>query len=110
MERWSVAILAAALLATAGCGKASKPQPTAATALMDMGKLQETFQPPSPEFQNSLTKLRFAIRYGQFDAALAELDKLAHSASLTEPQKKAVDDKVEQVKQAIASTAPKPPA
>jgi hypothetical protein len=77
---------------------------------MDMGKLQETFQPPSPEFQSSLTKLRFAIRYGQLDTALAELDKLAHSPNLTEQQKKAVDDKVEQVKRAIAAAAAKPPA
>jgi hypothetical protein len=40
----------------------------------------------------------------------AELDKLAHSANLTEQQKKAVDDKVEQVKRAIAAAAAKPPA
>ena len=102
-------MLAAALLVTAGCGKASNSQPSAATQIMDMGKLQEAFQPPSPDFQSSLTKLRFATRYGQLDTALAELDKLAHSANLTEPQKKAVDEKVEQVKQAIAA-APKPPA
>ncbi len=107
--RWTVAILAAAVLATAGCSKASKPQPTAASELMDMGKLQQTFQPPSPDFETSLTKLRFALRYGEFDTALAELDKLANTAGITEAQKKAVNDKIDQVRQAISAANAKTP-
>jgi hypothetical protein len=75
---------------------------------MDMAPLQQAFPSPAPEVQASLEKFRMAIRYGQFEPALVELDKLAQLPDLTEAQKKAVNDKIEQVKQRLSSAA-KPP-
>lgn len=49
------------------------------------------------------------IRYGQYDQALAELQKLGAVPTLTEPQKKLVNDLVEQVKQLAAKAPAKPP-
>jgi hypothetical protein len=103
-------LLLAGVFALAGCGKSSKPQPSADAAVMDMRQLQQAFPSPSNEVQSSLDKVRMAIRYRQVEVVLAELDKLANNASLTEPQKKAVNDKIEQVKQAISAAAAAKPA
>src|ERR1035438_7060594 len=69
-------VLLAGVLALAGSGKA-KPSPSPAAGLMNMGKLHEAFPSPAPEVQASLNKLQAAARYGQFEEALVELDKLA---------------------------------
>ena len=108
-NRIAIALLAG-VFALAGCGKSSKPQPSAAVAVTDMGKLQQAFPSPSAEVQASLNKVRFAVRYRQYEIVLTELDKLAKDASLTEPQKKAVNDKLEQVKQAVSAAAATKPA
>jgi hypothetical protein len=89
-------------LALAGCGKSSKetaapPQP----GVVDLGPLQNAFPDPTPEVKGSLDKLRFAARYGQFEAELVELDKLIGIPNLTEPQKKVINDIIEQVKAAL---------
>lgn len=94
-------VLMAGMLALAGCGKSDQPPPSAAPPVADVAKLLEAFPSPSPEVQGSLNKVRFAVRYRQFDVALIELDKVAQIPDLTDAQKKAVDDKVEQVKKAI---------
>lgn len=101
-------ILMAALFALAGCGKSGNPQPPAAATLMDISKLQQAFPSPTPEVQTSLDKFRLAMRYRQFDIALAELDKLANTAGITDEQKKAVTDKIDQVKQAVSAATAKP--
>lgn len=46
------------------------------------------------------------LRYGQFPQAMVQLDKLAHVPNLTEPQKKLVNDLLEQTKQVIAKAPP----
>ena len=51
------------------------------------------------------SKATMAIRYGQHAEALAELEKLAANASLTEPEKKVVNDVIGQVKQLLAKAA-----
>jgi hypothetical protein len=48
------------------------------------------------------------VRYGTYPDALAALDKLASDPSLTEPQKKAVSDLIEGVKQTLAKAATAP--
>ena len=45
---------------------------------------------------------------GTFDSAQAELDKLAQLPNITEPQKKALDEVVEQIKTAIKAGAAAP--
>jgi hypothetical protein len=100
-------VLLAGVLALAGCGKA-KPPPSPAAGLMNMGKLHEAFPSPAPEVQASLNKLQAAARYGQFEEALVELDKLAHQPNLTEAQKTAIDEKIAQVKERLTAGPPKP--
>ena len=105
MTNYLLVILMAGAFTLAGCGKSSKPPPAAAAGLMNMGNLQQAFPSPSAEIQNSLHRISMGARYRQFEVVLAELDKLANDASLTEPQKKAVNEKIEQVKQAMSAAA-----
>jgi acetate kinase len=76
---------------------------------VDLPKLQQAFQPASPEAQTSLAKTVMSVRYGQYPEALAELDKLANTAGISEAQKKIVTDVIEQLKQVMAK-APAAPA
>ena len=77
---------------------------------LDVPKLQQTFATDKPELQAGVTKAAMAIRYGQYPEALAELEKLAATAGLTDAQKAVVNDVVGQVKQLIAKPAAKPAA
>jgi hypothetical protein len=106
MLNYLLVILIAGMLASAGCGKSSKPAgPVRTPGVVDISDVQLAFPAPPPEVASSLDKMRFSLRYRQFDVALVELDKLAHLPNLTEPQKKAIDEAIEQVKQAIALPA-----
>ncbi len=102
-------VLTVGVLALAGCGKSNKPAPPAARVpgVVDLAQLQMAFPAPTPEISTSFSKLGFATRYRQFEPALVELDKLSRLPNLTEAQKKAVDEVIEQVKQALAVN-PKP--
>ena len=102
-------IMLAGVLALAGCGKSGKSAaPVRTPGTVDISDLQLAFPAPPPEVASSLDKIRFALRYRQYDGVLVELDKLTHIPNLTDPQKKAIDEVIEQVKQAIAFHA-KPP-
>jgi hypothetical protein len=105
-RHYVIIALAAGLLAVSGCGKSGEPKrgPLPPGAV-DLSPLQQAFPNPPPEVTTSLDKLRFAVRYRTFDAALPELDKLSHLPNLTDPQKKAINDVTEEVKAAM-----KPPA
>lgn len=72
---------------------------------LDVPKLQQMFATEKPELQSGASKATMAIRYGQHAEALAELEKLAANASLTEPEKKVVNDVIGQVKQLLAKAA-----
>ena len=102
-------VLMAGMLAVVGCGKSSKPQAPVVAPVADVSKLYEAFPSPSAEAKASLDKVRFAVRYRQYDAALAELEKLAQIPDLTDDQKKVISTKTEQVKQVIEAAAAKPP-
>ena len=98
------------VLALAGCGKSGESKPGAVPpGVVDLGSLQQAFPEPTPEVTTTLNKVRFSVRYRQLQPALVELDKLAKLPNLTEPQKKAVNDAIEQVNVAI-KTLPAPPA
>ena len=95
-------ILMGGVLALAGCGKSNTPAPTARTpGRVELGDLLKAFPAPTAEISSSLDKLRIASRYRQFEASLVELDKLTRIPNLTDAQKKAIDEAIEQVKQAI---------
>src|ERR1035437_1129025 len=102
-------VLMAGVLALTGCGKSNKSAAQARTpGMIELGDLPRAFPAPTPEAAASLDKLRFALRYRQYDIVQVELDKLAHLPNLTDAQKKATDEVIQQVKQAIAFHA-KPP-
>ena len=102
--------MAAGVLALTGCGKPPESKPTTVPpGVIDLGSLQQAFPAPTPEVTSCLERLRFAARYRQFAPALVELNKLAQLPSLTQPQKQAVSNVIEQVKVAI-QTGPTPPS
>src|ERR1035437_26208 len=95
-------------LALAGCGKPASTQVQGTIAAMDIPKFQQAFPSPTPAQQSSIDKVRMGVRYGTYPDALAAFDKLASDPSLTEPQKKAVSDLIEGVKQTLAKAATTP--
>ena len=102
-------ILTVGVFALVGCGKSDKQDtPARVPGRVDLSQMQEQFPNPTPEVSACLDKIRFTCRYRTFDAAQAELDKLAAMPNLTEPQKKAVDEVIEQVKAAIDAGAGRP--
>jgi len=101
-------VLLAGGLAFAGCGKPASTQVQGTIAAMDVPKFQEAFPSPTPAQQSSIDKVRMGVRYGTYPDVLAALDKLASDPSLTEPQKKAVSDLIEGVKQTLAKAATAP--
>ena len=102
-------VLMAGLLALAGCGKPKPPPPPPVPPVADVGKLYEVFPSPSAEVNLCLDKVRFAVRYRQYEVAAVELEKLAQIPDLSDAQKKVINDKAEQVKQAIEAASAKPP-
>ena len=108
MTKWVPGILMAGALALAGCGKPTaevSPQMEINGVKLDVPRLQQAFATEKPDLQSGVNKATMAIRYGQNAEALAELEKLAANASLTEPEKKAVNDVIGQVKQLMAKAA-----
>ena len=98
------AILAIGLLAPVGCKKADQPSGPATEyhgVKVDLPKLDAEFGSASPEAQDRVANIKRFFRYGQFPQALSELDQLSKLPNLTEPQKKLVNDLIEQTKQAI---------
>ncbi len=99
--------LTAGLLALVGCGKSGTPKPaTPPPGTVDLAPLQQAFPAPTPEITTSLDKLRFAVRYRTFNVALPELEKLTKLPNLTDQQKKAIDDVIQQVKVAMQTPPP----
>ncbi len=102
MTKFLVGILAACVLALAGCSKKEAPLPQ---EQMDLQKFMQAFQNATPEQQANVTKVSFGLRYGQPATSLAALDALSNDASLTDQQKKTVAAMIEHVKQQ-ATNAP----
>jgi hypothetical protein len=99
----------AGMLALVGCGKSDKPQSSAVVEVWDMGPVREAFPSPSAEVNDSLSKLILATRYRQPEPVIVELDNLAKIPGLTEAQKKVINAKIEQLKQAVTDATAKPP-
>jgi len=101
-------ILAVCLLALAACKKAD--QQGSAQQFhginVDWPKLDAEFAKAGPEMLESVSLVKRFFRYAQFPQALMELDKLSNDPNLTEPQKKLVNDLIEQTKKAIDKAPP----
>lgn len=105
---WMALVLAAGLLTFSGCGKSEK-LPTSQEVggvSVDLPKLQAAFAGAPPDLLNEVQNVSFGLRYGDYMKSLAALDKLANNASITEAQKKVVNDVIEQVKKVMAAQAP----
>ena len=101
-------ILAVCVLTLVGCKK-SDQQDSAQQfhgINVDWPKIETEFAKASQEVHDSLKAVKQFFRYGQFPQALVELDKLSNDPNLAEPQKKLVNDLIQQTKQAIIKTPP----
>ncbi len=109
-KNWIFSLLAAALLVETSCSPGQKaPQPTIINGVkVDLAKFQQSFRTAPPEIQTSVFKVTMSIRYGQYADAVAEVDKIAKSPSLTEPQKTIANEVLEQLKQAASQAPPRP--
>jgi hypothetical protein len=100
-----------AFLAGSGCGKPQDqpgPTPIYYGVKVDLPKLDSDFAKANPDVQAAAAQVKQLIRYSQLPQALAALSQLAANPSLTEPQKKTVNDLTDQLKQVIAKSTPSP--
>lgn len=103
-------VVAVGLLALAGCKKADQPGSVEQFhgINVDLPKLDTEFAKSGADVQDSLTLVKRFFRYAQFPQALMELDKLSKNPNLTEPQKKLVNELIEQTRQVITKSPPLP--
>jgi len=102
-------LLTLLLLACAGCGKKAPAVPQSLDiqgVKVDLPKLQAEFSTAAPELQSDVNQASSGLRYGQYEKALMSLDHLVNNPALSEPQKKAVTEVIEQMKQLIAKAGP----
>lgn len=90
--KWMAALLMAAALIVTGCGEKG----------VKTSKLESSFKGSEPTLQTSVDKVVAAVKSADYASASAELQKLGAQAKLTDAQKQAVADLVEQVKAALA--------
>ncbi len=107
---WS-ALLAAVAIALVGCGKkttaSQAPVQVNGTAI-DLPKLRAAFEGAPKDKNDHLNQIAFGIRYGDYTKALMEADALANMPDLTDAQKKATTEVLEQLKTLAAKAPPKP--
>jgi hypothetical protein len=100
-------LVAAGGLFLAGCHKEKAP-PAAqfGQVTVDVNKLSAAFADAAPEAKQSVSTALLNLRYGENAKALMSLDELVNNPAVTEPQKKIVNEVIEQVKQAINQAPP----
>ena len=110
---WLFATLTICILASAGCkketGEAPGPIPVYYGVKMTaLPEVEKEFATAGQDLQASVAMAKRFLRYAQFPQTLAQLGKLANNPNLSESQKKAVNDLIEQVKQVVANTKATP--
>jgi hypothetical protein len=108
-----VLVLALGLVGFVGC----KKKDTTTTALqpmevqgvkVDLPKLQAAADATTnAELQSSVRNVLMSFRYGQYEKALMEMDKVANDPNLPPDQKQLANQVLEQVKE-VNSKAPPP--
>ncbi len=68
---------------------------------IELSKLDHEFQKAGPELQGAIAGIKMKCQRWQLTEMLADLDGLGKNPSLTEAQKKAVNDVMDQAKQAL---------
>jgi hypothetical protein len=106
---WLYAILAVCSLALAACQKAQPMAPTVDFygVKVDWPRLDEVTN-SGPDALASVYMIKRAFRYEQFPQAMVELDKLSSNPNLNDPQKKIVNDLIDQTRQVISKAPPRP--
>jgi hypothetical protein len=97
------------LLGFVGCSKKELPQaaPLEVQGIkVDVPKLQTAFANGDVEQKAAMAEVVSHLRYGQHVKALAILDKLSRNPNLSEPQKQAVNEVIQQVTQVIKAAPP----
>lgn len=95
---WLIAVVIALALTVVGCGKKET---------VDTSKLQTNFAQSEPGLKGQVDKIVSSIKAQDYSGATASLQKLAAEAKLTDAQKQAVQDLLEQLKKAVAEAATK---
>ena len=103
------AILAVCSLAFAACKKAEPMGPTVDFygVKVDWPRLDEVTN-AGPDALASVYMIKRSFRYELFPQAMVELDKLSSNPNLNEPQKKIVNDLIDQTKQVITKAPARP--
>jgi hypothetical protein len=99
MQTWMVAVLVSCALGMAGCSKSG--------GKVDAGPVEKSFASAEPALKSAADKAVTAVKSADYSGALAELNKLAANAKLTDDQKKAVTDVLAQLQKAIADAGSK---
>lgn len=105
-------VLAAGMFTFVSCGKKGGSTGEVPTSIVvegvsvDLPKLIQALETATPELQTSARNVQMAFRYGQYEKALMEVDKLVNDTTLTEEQKKIAGEVLEQVKQVMAKAPP----
>jgi hypothetical protein len=105
-------LLVAGVMVFAGCSKSQKEPPASQIqgVTVDLAKLQAAYATNSAQdIQEQLMQVSFGMRYGDYMKSLVALDKLVNSPNSTEPQKKIVNQVIEQVKQVLNNQQNKQP-
>jgi hypothetical protein len=76
-------------------------------ASVDTSRLTSSFSSAEAGLKSSADAAATAIKKGDYNGALTQLQSLAGNAKITDEQKKAVADVIEQVKKAMADMAAK---
>jgi hypothetical protein len=91
-----LAVLAGVLLVVSGCG-----------SKINTSNLEKSFAPAETALKDTARRAADAVKGGDYGGALKELQMLAGNAKLTEDQKKAVSELLDQVKKALADAGNK---
>ena len=102
---WILSILAAGLVAFSGAGCKKETASRQPTTIQDgMTQLRTALSGANAQVQSNLYNVVvYGIRYGRYMEALVGLDRIASDPSLNDVQKKAVNNAIELVKQAMTN-------
>jgi hypothetical protein len=101
-------LLAAGAITLPACKK--PPPPPLETYQMfgvsiELGRLRQEFQNTSPELEMTTRRISSEAHQWRLAQAMVDLDKLGNAPGLTDSQKKAVNDVMDQVKDVLAKNA-----
>src|SRR6266545_5024726 len=94
---FALTLLAILTLSLLGCGKSG-------SAGVDASPLEKSFAGADDAVKAAATKAVNAVKSADYDAAMAELLKLAADPKLTDSQKKAIAGVLDQLKTAVAES------